>query len=193
MNFLAHLHIAEHCDSSLIGNLLGDFVKGDPSRQFSPDIVAGIRLHRFVDSYTDSHSIMSCAKDYFTLDTRRFAGIALDVFWDHCLARHWEGYHKNSLQQFCADARTTIEKEPTLGLPKRYLDVSQHMWKGRWLESYVAMDNIEYALQRMSMRSPRMGRLADCYQSLDEHYVELSKLFSEFYPQILSAAKSQSF
>lgn len=28
MNFLAHLHIAKHCNSNLAGNLLGDFVKG---------------------------------------------------------------------------------------------------------------------------------------------------------------------
>lgn len=84
MNYLAHLHIAEASDSNLLGNLLGDFVKGNPSEQFSEDIVQGIRLHRWVDAYTDSHEVMILAKALFPSTTRRFSPIALDMFWDHC-------------------------------------------------------------------------------------------------------------
>lgn len=51
MNFLAHLHIAQHCKSNLAGNLLGDFVKGDPNKHYSTSLSDGIRLHRFVDRY----------------------------------------------------------------------------------------------------------------------------------------------
>lgn len=86
MNYLAHLHIADHCQSSLLGNLLGDFVKGDPDSQYGAPIASGIRLHRLVDAYTDSHPVMQHAKQCFSSDTRRFAPIALDMFWDHCLA-----------------------------------------------------------------------------------------------------------
>ena len=57
MNFLAHLHIAQHCNSNLAGNLLGDFVKGDPNKHYSDSLSDGIRLHRFVDSYT---AVMMC-------------------------------------------------------------------------------------------------------------------------------------
>ncbi len=67
MNYLAHLHIADHCQSSLLGNLLGDFVKGDPSAQFSPEIARGIRLHRLVDAYTDSHPVMQQAQSLLFL------------------------------------------------------------------------------------------------------------------------------
>ncbi|MFA0070425.1 ACP phosphodiesterase, partial [Vibrio breoganii] len=38
MNFLAHLHIAQHCKSNLAGNLLGDFVKGDPNKHYSTSL-----------------------------------------------------------------------------------------------------------------------------------------------------------
>lgn len=65
MNFLAHLHIAHHCQSSLLGNLLGDFVKGDPTEQYPQSLVQGIRLHRWVDAYTDSHPVMKAAKSLF--------------------------------------------------------------------------------------------------------------------------------
>ena len=65
MNFLAHLHIASFTNTSFVGNFLGDFVKGDPAGQFNAEIVQGIRLHRFVDSYTDQHQVMKSLKPLF--------------------------------------------------------------------------------------------------------------------------------
>lgn len=79
MNFLAHLHIAHHCQSSLLGNLLGDFVKGDPTEQYPQSLVQGIRLHRWVDAYTDSHPVMKAAKSLFPSQQQRFAPIASTV------------------------------------------------------------------------------------------------------------------
>jgi len=67
MNFLAHLHIAQHCKSNLAGNLLGDFVKGDPNKHYSTSLANGIRLHRFVDSYTDLHDVSRSAKSLFSV------------------------------------------------------------------------------------------------------------------------------
>lgn len=72
MNYLAHLHIAQHCESSMLGNLLGDFVKGNPEHRYSADIVQGIKLHRFVDTTTDSHALMLKAKEYFPGKSQHF-------------------------------------------------------------------------------------------------------------------------
>lgn len=84
MNFLAHLHIAHHCQSSLLGNLLGDFVKGDPTEQYPQSLVQGIRLHRWVDAYTDSHPVMKAAKSLFPSSSsrhsaRRFSSPELSI------------------------------------------------------------------------------------------------------------------
>lgn len=98
MNFLAHLHIADHCNSHFMGNLLGDFVKGDPSKLYDSDITNGIKLHRFVDRITDHHPIVEECKPHFKGVARRFAPIALDMFWDHCLAKHWNDFHQESLE-----------------------------------------------------------------------------------------------
>ena len=46
MNFLAHLHLAHLADSSLSGNLLADFVRGDPAGEWPADVVEGIFMHR---------------------------------------------------------------------------------------------------------------------------------------------------
>ena len=192
MNFLAHLHIAQYCQSSLLGNLLGDFVKGDPAKYYSATLVNGIRLHRFVDSYTDSAQDIQSVKALFPQGHRRFAGIALDVFWDHCLATHWPQYHALSLRGFCLESETIIKHTSSEPLPERFLLVSENMWRGRWLESYQDLDNIEYALNRMSQRSSRMAPLAQCFPYLQENYGELNQIFSSFYPRLLRASQDFS-
>ncbi|MGR5269269.1 ACP phosphodiesterase [Vibrio astriarenae] len=191
MNFLAHLHIADHCQSSLLGNLLGDFVKGDPNKQFDTHVAQGIRLHRFVDSYTDAHDVINEGKLRFDKEQRRFAPIALDMFWDHCLAKQWQQHHSLSLRKFVDYAQQEI-KQYQQPLPERFNQVSAHMWQGRWLESYADFDNIIYALERMSQRSLRMGALAQCAEGLSTHYEHFEQQFGELYRDVLAASRAKS-
>lgn len=190
MNFLAHLHIAEHCNSNLLGNLLGDFVKGDPTKVYEDNVAQGIMLHRFVDSFTDNHAIMKQCKLRFDSDLKRFSPIAMDMFWDHCLAKQWSLYHGQSLSMFVDNAERTIKQTPA-PLPERFVRMSTHMWQGRWLESYQDFDNIKFALERMSLRSMRMAPLAECGEQLGENYQEFSEFFSQLYPEVLEKAKQR--
>lgn len=188
MNFLAHLHIAEHTKTSFVGNFLGDFVKGNPSGQFNVDIVQGIRLHRFVDSYTDRHQLVKLAKPLFIKVQRRYAPIALDMFWDHFLAKHWSQFHNSSLGDFCQQAELQIELESAREInafPERFKKTSTLVWQQRWLESYQNIDNIQYALERMSLRSVRMAPLALTGETLVKHYGALSEIFFELYADLL--------
>ena len=83
MNFLAHLHLAHLAESSLSGNLLADFVRGNPEESFPPDVVAGIHMHRRIDVLTDNLPEVREAREWFRSETRRVAPITLDVMWDH--------------------------------------------------------------------------------------------------------------
>nr|WP_319557183.1 ACP phosphodiesterase [uncultured Vibrio sp.] len=188
MNFLAHLHIADHCNSHLLGNLLGDFVKGDPSKQYQTDISNGIKLHRFVDRTTDHHPIVEECKPHFTGVARRFAPIALDMFWDHCLAKHWHTFHHKSLDQFVQDAHNRVDREVGDNLPQRFLLLHSRMWSGGWLQSYQDLENIEFALHRMSQRSPRMSDLTTTFAVLDEEYAILEAKFPTIYRDVLQQA-----
>ncbi|SJN58841.1 Acyl carrier protein phosphodiesterase [Vibrio ruber DSM 16370] len=192
MNFLAHLHLAQACQSSPLGNLLGDFVKGDPQGRYPEPVVQGIRLHRFVDAYTDRHPLVLQLKSCFPAESRRFAPIGLDLFWDHCLARDWHERHDHPLDRFCQTVYGQIEQELTFTPPESFMQVHQRMWQGRWLESYAEFENIEFALQRMSRRSPRMQALTSCIPSLKTHYQHLSENFTQFYPQVLEAVSVAS-
>lgn len=188
MNFLAHLHIADHCSSHLLGNLLGDFVKGDPSKQYQADISNGIKLHRFVDRITDHHPIVEECKPHFKGAARRFAPIALDMFWDHCLAKHWHTFHQCSLDQFVSDAYQRVDRDVGDDLPERFLLLHSKMWSGGWLQSYQDLENIEFALHRMSKRSPRLADLTTTFAVLDQEYELLEAKFPILYSDVLQQA-----
>ncbi|MEZ9106132.1 DUF479 domain-containing protein [Vibrio cyclitrophicus] len=192
MNFLAHLHIAQHCKSNLAGNLLGDFVKGDPNKHYSTSLANGIRLHRFVDSYTDLHDVSRSAKSLFSVQTRRFAPIALDVFWDHCLANHWEQFSQQTLERFCLDSHQKIFAHQEPHWPESFITIHQKMAEQRWLESYQDMSSIDMVLQRMAIRRPKLGMLKNCYADLEYHYDTLQCHFNELYPLVLEQANQFS-
>jgi len=191
MNYLAHLHIAAKTETSFSGNFLGDFVKGDPDGKFPSEIIKGIRLHRYVDSFIDKHAIVLEAKSLFPKPLRRYAPIALDMFWDHCLALHWDNFHHLSLSQFCRLAEQKIADETqshNIELPERFIRVNGWVWQDKWLESYQELANINYALQRMSTRSERMAPLAETGKVLGEHYEQLNSVFFELYSEVLKAS-----
>lgn len=195
MNYLAHLHIAAHSQTSLLGNFLGDFVKGNPDSLFNKKTVQGIRLHRFVDSYTDNHVLTKSMKPLFEPSLRRFSPITLDMFWDHCLAKHWANFHETSLAGFSVHAQEVIslEKSELLQpLPERFERISALVWQGKWFEHYVDIENIEFALQRIASRSPRMAPLGDTFSTLVDHYETLTNTFFELYPDVLEAVIAET-
>lgn len=192
MNYLAHLHIAASTKTSFSGNFLGDFVKGNPDGQFPEEIVLGIRLHRYVDSFTDKHPQVLAAKLFFPKNLRRYAPIALDMFWDHCLALHWPAFCHLTLPKFCQLAEQNIANETqskSVILPERFERINGWVWQDKWLESYQEMANIEYALQRMSTRSERMAPLAETGKILNENYAQLSLVFFTLYKDVLKASE----
>ncbi|OBT08004.1 ACP phosphodiesterase [Vibrio sp. UCD-FRSSP16_10] len=187
MNFLGHLHLADVSNSSLLGNLLGDFVRGNPDGLFNDEVTKGIRLHRFIDSFTDSHSSIVQIKPLFGA-YRRFSPIALDVFWDHCLIHHWDEFHSQPLEHFFSKAKLATHPDSVeFDLPEQYQRVIRSMWDSEWIASYQELDNVGYALSRMSMRSPRMAPLAQCFKTLQQHYSELDQVFVDFYPDVIDA------
>ena len=93
MNYLSHLFLAEDTEESRIGNLLGDFVKGRLDDSFSPEIIKGIKTHRKVDSFTDSHYIIKQTKKLISPGRRKYSGVLVDIFFDHFLTNQWGKYY----------------------------------------------------------------------------------------------------
>ncbi|MDX6039296.1 ACP phosphodiesterase [Scandinavium lactucae] len=191
MNFLAHLHLAHLANSSLSGNLLADFVRGNPEDDYAPEVVSGIHMHRRVDVLTDNLPEVKLAKGWFRPETRRVAPITLDVMWDHFLSRHWEKLSPEmSLPEFVryAQAQVTVILPDS---PPRFVNLNDYLWSERWLERYREMDFIQNVLNGMANRRPRLDALRDSWQDLDTHYEKLENSFWAFYPRMMAQAKAR--
>lgn len=191
MNFLAHLHLAQLANSSLLGNLMADFVRGNPQHDFADDVVSGIRLHRRIDVLTDSQAEVKAAVAHFSPDYRRVAPITLDVLWDHFLSLHWSRIHpQQSLDAFVASARVEIESQ-LADTPERFQNLNHYLWRERWLQRYAELPFIADVLQRMAIRRPRLAALAGSFHDVERHYLALEDHFWRFYPAMMEQARQQ--
>lgn len=182
MNYLAHLHLGGQKPAQLLGSLYGDFVKGLLPGRFPADIEDAIRLHRRIDAFTDAHPLIKQAMARFPTERRRYAGIVIDVFFDHCLARDWARYSDVPLQAFIRKVYQVLANEPAL--PERLAIIAPRMAAQDWLGSYVDFESVGDALAGISRRLSRPEGLAGAMQELRGLYQPLSEDFREFYPQL---------
>jgi acyl carrier protein phosphodiesterase len=190
MNYLAHLHLGGAQPAQLLGSLYGDFVKGPLEGRFPEPIETAIRLHRRIDAYTDSHPLISQAKQRFPREHRRIAGVLLDLFFDHCLARDWQHYAEQPLDDFTAYVYRVLAEEPAL--PERLAYVAPRMAAQDWLGSYREFAVLGQVIQGMSRRLSRPELLVGTLPQLSRLYEPLSEDFRLFYPQLLGFVRQNT-
>lgn len=186
MNYLAHLLLAQYSDDALLGALLGDFVAGAALADWPDPVRREIHLHRRIDSYTDQHPDVRALKAHFPQGQRRHAGILIDVYFDHLLARDWPRHATQPLDRFTRRVYAMlIERLPQL--PPRLRAIAPVMAAGDWLGSYRQRDNVDLAVSRIARRLSRSGdALIACLPTLRLHEAEAEACFATFFPQLQS-------
>lgn len=181
MNYLAHLFLSDGTPESLIGNLLGDFIKGSIENIYPEQISKGIYLHRKIDSYTDYQPIFRSSKRLISLDRRRFSGIMIDVFYDHFLAKNWYNYSTTRLKDFTNHVYQVLQENQNR-LPERLKNILPNMITNDWLASYKEISGINRAINGLSRRIKRTNNLSGGVEELFFNYQQLQADFSAFFP-----------
>jgi acyl carrier protein phosphodiesterase len=183
VNFLAHVYFAKGDSSRIAGQLLGDFVRGPRLDQYPADIAAAIRAHRAIDSYTDRHDLSRQARDLFEPPLRRYAGIVVDVVYDHFLALDWDDYCETNLLEYTQQVDAALIEHRDV-LPEPLRRFAAFMQRESLLAGNVNRSQIDLTLERIAMRSPRMAPLATAPDHLWQHEEPLRELFRAFFPQL---------
>jgi len=188
MNWLAHLRLAPDDPELRLGALLGDFARGAEVAALPPRVQAGIAHHRAIDRFTDAHAVFVQSRARIAAPWRRFAGVLVDVFYDHFLARDWDVHGDGSaLRAFTATHYELLQQHRAL-LPAALLPIADRMQQQDWLASYAEVPQIDVVLGRMARRLRRETTLGSGGEQLRAHYDELGRDFVAFFADVRTFA-----
>ncbi|GAC21869.1 acyl carrier protein phosphodiesterase [Paraglaciecola arctica] len=185
MNYIAHIHIGAHTKTNLLGNFLGDFVKGSQLTHLPFELEQGIRLHRSVDVFTDSHPLIIEAKQLFPRDIRRMAGVVLDIYFDYLLMSTWAQYSNTDFNSIFNEFYLQLEQ---FSLPKDpyFSKLSEHLITHQWLNKYMKLETCLRAFLSIENRLNNKVIFADKAQLfLHQNSEFLESRFHQFYPECL--------
>jgi acyl carrier protein phosphodiesterase len=192
LNYLAHFYLSFHQHGLVVGNFIADDVKGNKLLNYPAHIKSGIEMHRFIDHFTDTHSLCLEAKSILYKDFHKYAGVALDIYFDHFLAKNWSIYSTVSLKEF------SIKTESILELNKIYFsdkmkNIFYWMKLHNWLVRYSTIEGIEKSLLGMSKRTSFPSGMERGGVVLVNHYTFLENIFNHFFSTLLLTIEKSDY
>jgi acyl carrier protein phosphodiesterase len=189
MNFLAHLYLSGKDTNLMVGNFIGDFVKGRSAlEKFDQAIIKGIELHRAIDEFTDTHAVVTQSKNRLRPKYRHYSGVIVDVFYDHYLAKDWNTYSKEALSEFAQRSYNIIQQYDAI-LPLEVKRMLPYMISGNWLVNYSKTEGIHRALSGMASRTPYESKMNEAAKDLVLYYADFQKEFDIFFPELIKHAE----
>lgn len=180
MNFLCHMLLSGADDQVLIGNFMGDFVKGPLSDRFPAPIKEGIVLHRRIDSYASRDNLFQRSRRRLDPHYGLYRGVLVDLFYDHFLVVEWGRWSEEPFGRYLERTRSAIERQSD-ELPERLQQLVPIIFE-ELLPSYGDVAGIGSALERMARRVARENPLAGAEQELLLNYDGLRDDFRSFMP-----------
>lgn len=190
MNFLAHARLSFSDPEVLVGNMISDFVKGRQQYDYPAGIQKGIRLHRAIDQFTDTHPVNQEAKQLFRPAYRLYAGALVDVVYDHFLASDEEEFNEASLRLFAREVYAVLRAHEQW-LPERFARMFPYMESQDWLSGYRHLSGTHQSLEGLVRRSAYMDQSRDAVQILELHYQPLREYFRQFWVDARKYAHEQ--
>jgi len=190
MNLLAHALLAGADDDVRFGSLIGDFVRGAIDPTLPAGVRAGIALHRGVDAYTDAHPRVVAARARFEPPFRRYAGIVLDVWFDHLLARDWSRWGAGPLTTFSDDVRALLDRRAD-EVPPRMRRFVEYLRRNDLPARYRERPMIADVFGGLSQRLSRENPLARALPVVEAQADALEADFAAFFPDLLAYAEHE--
>ncbi|MFA7273557.1 MAG: ACP phosphodiesterase [Crocinitomicaceae bacterium] len=179
MNFLGHLYFSRDNTDLMAANLMGDFVKGKDLLKFQEMTQKGIRLHRAIDTYIDHHPAVLELLHQLYEPLPKVSGIAVDLYFDHLLAKNWARFHATSLEEFIQQFYASVQlNHPDYSDNFRFM-LSKMMEKN-WLYQYQFPHGLHKACQGVSSRLSFQNKLVDGLEVFRLFEPQIEKSFELF-------------
>ena len=192
MNFIAHIHLSGKNEKLLVGNYIADLIRQKDVESLSVEIQKGIRLHRFIDSYTDQHPINRDTLDLLYERHRKYAPVLLDIYYDFFLIRHWSLFSSDAFIDTC-DYTYKVLAADVEQIPLSAKPNIENLLNNKWLQNaYGSIAGLEKTFHFLKKRMSRPEWLQGASETLINLDAELDSAFLNFYPQLVAAVDDYS-
>lgn len=183
MNFLAHIYLSGDNDLVKIGNFMADGIRGKQYENFPYEIQKGILLHRTIDTYTDAHPIFRQSTKRLHKNYHHYAGVIVDVFYDHFLAKNWNTYSSEKLEEYVERFYQSLHQNRDI-LTSRTQGLMPYMIQHNWLVSYQTVEGIKRILTQMDSRTNQQSKMRFATNELLEFYSDFEAEFTAFFEDL---------
>ena len=190
MNFLAHIYLSNDNDYIKIGNFIADSIRGKHYDHLPADIQKGIILHRAIDTFTDLHPVFRQSTKRLHERYHHYAGVIVDIFYDHFLAKNWSKYSNEDLGDF-AENFYQILRDNTPFLNEKIIGMMPYLIGQNWLFNYQFMDEIARTLRQMDQRTKNNSQMQFSIEELQEFYTDFENEFTIFFEELRAYANEK--
>jgi acyl carrier protein phosphodiesterase len=185
VNFLAHFHLAWPDEGLIAGGLEGDYFKGVLRGQLPAHVERGVRLHRAIDAYTDGHPLILQLRRELPHRLRRYAGILIDLSFDHYLSLHWPRFSGVPLPDFSTSVYRILQAQSG-ALSRDARSMTTRLIEYDILNLYSEWDTVTATAARIGQRFTHDNPFLDLERELSPSKDSLERAFLDFYPQLES-------
>lgn len=169
---------------------MADGIRGKDYENYPPKIKTGILLHRFIDSYTDSHPVFRQSTKKLHEKYSHYSGVIVDMFYDHFLCKNWSNYSDENLSDFVQHFYTSLRENYDV-LTDKTKHLLPYMEKGNWLYNYQFLDELEIILSQMDYRTKNKSKMRFSINELKEYYSEFESEFTLFFEDLRTESKKK--
>ncbi len=194
MNWLAHVFLSKPQLDFQLGNLLADRISSKELSSYSEGFAEGVKCHREIDRFTDTHPIVRQSKGRIFPKYKHFAAVLVDVYYDHLLVLNWDRYSDVPYKTFVQNFYDSIAPK-TSSLSLQSQEMLHNIVKYNVIGHYDTIEGVALALKRLSyrMKRPDLIDITDGADSLAEHLESFNKEFLLFFPELQEHIKKSGF
>lgn len=183
MNFLAHIYLSGENDLLKIGNFMADGIRGKQFENYPLEVQKGILLHRAIDTFTDAHPVFRQSTKKLHSRYHHYAGVIVDIFYDHFLAKNWAVYSEEKLETFVGRFYDSLHDNYEI-LSEKTKEIMPYMIQQNWLVSYRTVEGIKQILTQMDGSTKNESKMRFATEELLDYYTQFESDFSLFFTDL---------
>lgn len=179
MNLLGHIYLSNNNNQMAVANLFGDFVKGKKYLDYPEWIQKGVLLHREIDQFIDNHEKVRELIQVIRPDLPKVASVAIDLFFDHLLAKNWQDFHKAPLTAFLAEFYGVVpEYQNAFNADFNYF--LRMLLERKWINHYSKFEGLQRMCHGVGKRISFPNALPQAYLTFSKHETTIESVFYEY-------------